>query len=316
MTERMTLKNSSTEDGMHPNTFQEQFCFQSLVGELRQELISFSVVNIILSTTAFLGNFLILVALHKESSLHPPSKLLYRCLAASDLLVGVVSQPLFAAYWMSLVHEEWNLCRNLYDTVHIAGFALCLVSLFTSTAISVDRLLALSLRLRYRQIVTLKRVRIIVAALWLVSGFAGLFYILDPRISFWLGQILTPSCLLISIASYAKIFCNLTHHHALVQDQQASQSNALNIARYKKAVYSAIWVQLALAVCFLPYNIQANVINHSQIYSSHFIVIWGITVVLFFFKSSLNPFLYCWKITGVRKAVKQTITQELCCPRG
>ena len=316
MTERMTLKNSSTEDGMHPNTFQEQFCFQSLVGELRQELISFSVVNIILSTTAFLGNFLILVALHKESSLHPPSKLLYRCLAASDLLVGVVSQPLFAAYWMSLVHEEWNLCRNLYDTVHIAGFALCLVSLFTSTAISVDRLLALSLRLRYRQIVTLKRVRIIVAALWLVSGFAGLFYILDPRISFWLGRILTPSCLLISIASYAKIFCNLTHHHALVQDQQASQSNALNIARYKKAVYSAIWVQLALAVCFLPYNILANVINHSQTYSSHFIVIWGITVVLFFFKSSLNPFLYCWKITGVRKAVKQTITQELCCPRG
>ena len=316
MTERMTLKNSSTEDGMHPNTFQEQFCFQSLVGELRQELISFSVVNIVLSTTAFLGNFLILVALHKESSLHLPSKLLYRCLAASDLLVGVVSQPLFAAYWMSLVHEEWNLCRNLYDAVHIVGFALCLVSLFTSTAISVDRLLALSLRLRYRQIVTLKRVRIIVAALWLVSGFAGLFYILDPRISFWLGRILTPSCLLISIASYAKIFCNLTHHHALVQDQLASQSNALNIARYKKAVYSAIWVQLALAVCFLPYNILANVINHSQTYSSHFIVIWGITVVLFFFKSSLNPVLYCWKITGVRKAVKQTITQELCCPRG
>ena len=67
-------------------------------------------VHILLSLMAFLGNFLILVALHKVSSLHPPSKLLQRCLAITDLLVSIVSQPFIAPYWMSLVHKEWYLC--------------------------------------------------------------------------------------------------------------------------------------------------------------------------------------------------------------
>ena len=78
-----------------------------LVGLQQQQSISFSAVNIFLSITAFLGNSLILVALSRETSLHPPSKLLYRCLATADLLVGLVSQPLDVTYWISLVHEPW-----------------------------------------------------------------------------------------------------------------------------------------------------------------------------------------------------------------
>jgi len=34
-----------------------------------------------------------------------------------------------------------------------------------------------------------------------------------------------------------------------------SQAITLNIARYKKAVYSAMWVQGTLVVCYLPYGI-------------------------------------------------------------
>ena len=76
------------------------------MGEFKPQSISFSVVNILFSITATLGNSLILATLHKESSLHPPSKLLYRCLATTDLLVFLVTQPVAATYWMSLVHEH------------------------------------------------------------------------------------------------------------------------------------------------------------------------------------------------------------------
>ena len=69
-----------------------------LVREFHQESFLFSAVHILLSITAFLGNTLILVVLHKETSLHPPSKLLYRCLATTDLLVGLVNQPLYATF--------------------------------------------------------------------------------------------------------------------------------------------------------------------------------------------------------------------------
>ena len=71
---------------------------------------------------AFLGNFLILAAIHKVSSLHPPSKLLQRCLATIDLLVSIVGQPFIAPYWMSLVHIEWYLCRFAYKATYITAY--------------------------------------------------------------------------------------------------------------------------------------------------------------------------------------------------
>ena len=102
----MMATTNITGSGTYTQTFEILSCSPVRVGELKQKFISFSAVNILLSITAILGNSLILVALHKESSLNPPSKLLYRCLATTDLLVGLVNQPLYAAYWMSVVYEH------------------------------------------------------------------------------------------------------------------------------------------------------------------------------------------------------------------
>ena len=150
----------------HTKSYEELLCSPSLVGGLQQQSICFLAVDILLSITAFAGNFLILVALHKESSLHPPSKLLYCCLATTDLLVGLAFLPISALYWMSVFQEHWSLCRYVRDAAYITAYVLFLVSLMTMTAISVDRLLALLLGLRYKQIVTLKRTYIIVTTFW------------------------------------------------------------------------------------------------------------------------------------------------------
>ena len=170
----MSTANFSS-GGSHTKTFGELLCSPSLVGGLQPQLsICFLAVDILLSITAFAGNSLILVALHKESCLHPPSKLLYRCLATTDLLVGLVVQPLYAAYLISVVQEQWSLCRYAYYAVFITGSVLFLVSLMTMTAISLDRLLALMLGLRYKQIVTLKRTYIIVTTFWVFTLVASL----------------------------------------------------------------------------------------------------------------------------------------------
>ena len=308
-----------TGSGTYTQTFEILSCSPVRVGELKQKFISFSAVNILLSITAILGNSLILVALHKESSLNPPSKLLYRCLATTDLLVGLVNQPLYAAYWMSVVYEHWSFCRYEKDAIVISSYVLCGVSLMTMTAISVDRLLAMLLGLRYKEIVTLRRTYIILAIFWIVSLLSGLFFHLNYRITFWLSFTAAPLCLVISIASYTKIFRAISHHQAQIQDyaqQQPSQPNALIMARYRKAVYSALWVQLVLVVCYVP-NIAVEIVMSLSLKRlSNFIVIRGMANVLVFFNSTLNPFLYCWKISEVRRAVKQTIRQAICYAEG
>ena len=285
------------------------------MGEFKPQSISFSAVNILFSITATLGNSLILATLHKESSLHPPSKLLYRCLATTDLLVGLVTQPIYVTYWMSVVHEHWSLCRYARDANIIPGYALFGVSLLTATAISVDRLLAMLLGLRYKEIVTLRRTYIILAIVWVVCLVAGLSFHLNYRIAFWYTLIGISSCLAISIASYTKIFRALSHHQAQIQDhvhQQSSQLNALNMERYRKAVYSALWVQLALVVCYVPQFTMQIVISLSTKQFPNFFIFPGIANVLLFLNSTLNLFLYCWGISEVRRAVKQTIRQAIC----
>ena len=308
---RMIAANNLTGDGIQMKTLEELVCSPTLTSGSQQPSIHLAVLNIFLSLTAILGNFLILVALRKESSLHPPSKLLYRNLATTDLLVGLVTHPFSVTYRISSIYKQWNLCRYARSAGYLSSYALCGVSLLTMTTISVDRLLALLLGLRYKRIVTLKRTYIIVAAVWVSSGVAALCYILNKRIVFWFLYIIVPLCLVISITAYTKIFHTLCYNKARVQ-QQSSQPNSLNILRYRKAVYRTLSMQLALVVCYAPYIIVESVTARRKTLSSHIVVIRGTVVALLYFNSTLNPFLYCWKISEVRKAVKQTIRQSLC----
>ena len=84
------------------------------------------------------------------------------------------------------------------------------------------------------------------------------------------------------------------------------------MARYRKAVYSALWVQLALVVCYVPRFTVEIMISLSTKRFSNLFILHGMANVLVFFNSTLNPFLYCWKISEVRRAVKQTIRQAIC----
>ena len=87
----MEMKNLT--GGESQQTIAELYCSVEFTGEVHGELVFLSVINTFLSITAFLGNALILVALHKDTSVHPPSKLLYCNLAITDLVLVSLSSP-------------------------------------------------------------------------------------------------------------------------------------------------------------------------------------------------------------------------------
>ena len=295
-------------------TFEQLMCSGGLTAGIHGQLTFILVLNIFLSIAAFLGNALILAALHKESSLHPPSKLLLSSLATTDLCVGLISEALAVTFWMSVVNEHWNICYYLLLARFQTDFIFIAVSLLTLTAISVDRLLALLLGLRYRQVVTLKRTYVFVITSWVVSTAFSAIHFWNIQITMWYAVIVISLCLVTSIFSYTKIFLNLRHRQNQVQGQtqQPNQTNPLNIARYRKAVSSALWLQLTLVACYLPQGIAMTLIANSVL-SASVLLAYQYTVTLVYLNSSLNPILYCWKIDEVRQAVKHTIRQMFCC---
>ena len=314
----MTIYQNITENA-EEKTYERLFCSQEITAGIRGYLIFISAFNVLLAICSSLGNILILIALHKATTLHAPSKLFLRSLATTDLLVGVISEPLTVTYWMSAVRKRQDDCYNALFTSFIASYLLCGMSLLTLTAISVDRLLALTLGLRYRQVVTVKKACACVIMFWIVSITCSAMYAQNVRITIWYSHIVIPVSFFTSVSSYTKIFWELHRQEIqvrgnIIQRVQSSNSSSapLNISQYRKGVSSVIWLQVAVAVCYLPHGIITALWTYSG-QSSAIIVLRQLTLTLVYFNSTLNPLLYCWKISEVRQLVKELLRRSFCC---
>ena len=301
-----------TGDVNQKTAYEDIFCSAELSGGTQNQMICLSVLNILMAIIAFLGNILILAALHKVSCLHAPSKLLLRNLTTTDLCVGILTEPLTVIYWIFVARKQWNMCRYTTAALVVTGNTLCAASLLTSTAISVDRLLALLLGLRYRQVVTLKRARVSITVFWVVSILnLPMFVWINPVSSRYIRFTGSALCLVTSSYCYAKIFLTLRHRQHRVQSnnvqREQSQTITPNIARYRKTVSSALWVQLTLFICYLPNGVVVFLKMKNTLNSATYLA-WQVTLTLVY----LNSILYCWKIREVRQAVKETIRQMFC----
>ena len=282
--------------------------------------IAITAVNIVFSITASLGNILILIALRKVTSIHPPTKLLFQCLAITDLGVGLISQPLMATLMLLVDNIDIKIWKVLFFYLSWSlSIAFCGVSVFTSTALSVDRLLALLLGLGYRHVVTLKRVRAVLACGCLASLLIVLVWNqFGGKTARIIIIIYLTLCLIISLFSYTKIVLRLRQHQSSVRDNaQQGQANTggspLNLERYKRTVVSVALVQLALVICYFPFTIFNTLIHLTDIHPSICFLLDFTSTTLLFLNSSLNPFLYCWRIKEIRQAVKATIRRFCAC---
>ena len=346
-------------------------------------LTSLLAFNIILSFIASLGNVLILLTLYKVSFLHPVTKLLFACLATTDLCVGLFSQPLFVANMIlniDLANTDLGILSQMNEVVFISSNVLCGVSVLISTAISVDRLLVLLLRLKYRQVVTLKRAQVVILLCWVTAVSCGLVHVWSQTISQIFVLVIGLVSLVTSVFCHVKIYLRLQGNQATVEDSfGGGQSNEdeevgggkkgagrateegvgettgagrdteeeagagvegtgratdekslragtakvspkrriqervrLNIVQYKKVVSSIFWLQLTLVACYAPF-ITVSLLRHTVLSGKTIQGLWLFTATLVYSNSSLNPFLYCWKIREVRMAVKNTAKAFCCC---
>jgi len=290
----------------------EEFHFPQFLTE-QKENITVPAINILLSITAFLGNALIIASKGVIHSL--PSKLLLGCLASTNLCVGLFVQPLYVNVLLSSKcpkHCYYSLLL-LDSTVLI----FCGVSLMTLTAISMDRLLAVLLRLRYRQVITLWRVCAFAVTIWLlnIANAIILHYILLYGLG--ISSAVAILCIIVSPCCYMKIYRTLYHHQAQIQHQvHQGQPNGgeipLNTARYRRTVSSMIWVQISLVACYLPFGAVAGLLV-TGIHTPLPITVQA-TITLIMFNSTLNPLLYCWKMQEIKQAAKNTISNYVAFP--
>ena len=277
-----------------------------------------SVTDFILSFTASMSNILLLVALCKVRSLHPPTKLLFRCLSVADFLSGFLNLVVSIQILISPGPNKGGSTYTGYlfhygSLVFNLSLVFYMTSIEVSTILCVDRLLALLLGLRYKEIVTLFRVRLAVTANVLKTVFiAGLVqWLSNINITIIFTVLVLVISITTSVASYVKIFLVLRKRQTQVRDNQIQPANnqavnGINMARYKMAVSNVGWIQFTSVVCY-GFFIVVIALEGSYYFE---IGVNGRIMVSLVLNAALNPMVYFWKIAEVRQAMKNTVVQS------
>ena len=300
-----------------------QFCSYKL-GELEQlvqhygtSALAFCVMNFVFSLVATLGNLSVIHALWKASSISATIKKFFLSLAFSDLAVGLFVQLMYGVIIAAVLRMAANgdytfdlLCPTSLTVFHFSMFLLACASFLNLTAIAVDRLLAISLHLRYQELVTSKRVVMALMSLWFTSVAVASLYSSLPShndvvigITGFLGTLVTT-------VSYIRIYKVVRYHQNQIHSLQQLNAQATELLREKKIAFNTLCVYVVFLACYLP-NSFAKICLSTNRSRLSFLLADYITVFLVLLNSSLNPIVYCWRYREIRNIAFITLKKIL-----
>ena len=272
-----------------------------------------AVLNSLFSVTAVCGNAFIIIVIWRREVLHVPSNILLCCLAISDLVVGLISQPAFVIYKVAEIKGYFDVYCAARMFMSCSGRFFSGVSLFTLCAISVDRYLALKLHLRYTAVVTVTRVLATVIGLWLLCATnIGLSFAMRNNSH---SNVMRTVFLLISFfvtaVAYMKVFQIVRRHRHQIHEQFKLTAHfhgrsAVEVARHEKSAVTMLYVLGAFLLCYVPF-LGTVIAQTVQGYTLSVKIAGEYTSTLVFMSSSLNPAIYCWRIREIRRAAESTI---------
>ena len=262
--------------------------------------------NAVFSLITSTGNFIILRVIWKTQELHSPSFMLLLCLSASDLLVGLICQPFYVAYQIAELSDNYGAYCILRMTQNVSSWTTAGVSLLILSCVSVDRLLALTLHLRYRTIVTVHRVLFVACFLWTGCITAVLLkvwirnWIIIPLV------VLLISFLVTAASTFQIVQIVRKHQRQIKQQQRNIQMNTVNALKCRRSAVTALYIYGLFLFFYVPFcsTLFAEALFG---YTLKVKIAYDYTTTAVFVNSSLNPFLYCWRIKEIRHAVKTAL---------
>ena len=266
------------------------------------------VVSSIFALTSVLGNGTIMFVIWKEKDLHSPAFTLLFCLAVADVLVGLISQPSFVAFKTAELLRQYNVYCNLRLIQFFFGWIIGSVSYVILSAISIDRLLALSLHLRYNSIVTVARVTKLVIVIWLLISIvtASKIWLGDKWVVFPLVMKVF-SILTTAFCTYKIFHIARKHLKQINTETQAANhmnSRAVEVVKCKNSAVTVIYMYVVMLAFYLPFLV-VMVVESVRGVTSSVQLSYDLVTTFVFLNSSVNPIIYCWRMKQVRSAVKK-----------
>ena len=264
---------------------------------------------------AIVGNAVVLIAIYRTKTLQTISNFFIASLAAADMVVGILLNPLLSAKTVifSYRNPDRPIRGSVFDKVEdFAWIQAVVATTFGLTAISVDRYIAVNFGLRYDALSTLKHCALATASVWITSlVFASVRLFIDnpDYLSIlWLvmGVITCIIPFIIITFCYMQIFKAAKHQVQRIKHEN-SLTHSYGFRRkntqvsHAKTAYTIAIVIVLFIVLWAPSLITAVVqvsLAGSQMPKNQVIftklerVAWPWVSFVAYLSSAVNPWIY------------------------
>ena len=267
--------------------------------------ISIIAINTPFAMFAIFSNIVIIITVYKTRELRIPANILLCCLALTDLMVGLVTQPLFIA-WRVMLHFSSTICSSgLLHNLYEAFLYLCTGGSFLCLAyLSTDRSMAVSRPLQYRANVTTNQTVRNMAILWAIwIGFIVLRYVGIDENS---NQIITSviAGLLFIYLLVVQVVLMVYLKRNTIHSLHSGENSALIVyRRERRCAVTIVYIFLALLFFLLPAVLVQVITGFSSSNQSKTEMNFAISALLI--NSSANPLIYFWRSKDMRKAARR-----------
>ena len=268
--------------------------------------------NLVTCPFIILMNALVITAIKTKPRLQTTYNVLLASLAATDLMVGVVSQPIFIAQEIFLLSGAslQEYCTLYSKTIYVF-LVPCIASLFKLALLSTERYVVIKYSLRYQTIVTKRRLMVAVASGWVISVAPLILRLNIETVS--LSKVIFFATIISSIVVI--VYCQTAvyfvsrRHMIQIKAQQMTQEAKANFLEERKALKTTSIIIGFLFMSYLPGILYGALKYAFSFFNSQRQTIWlPFATSCILMNSFFNPIIYCWRNKNLRKALLEFLS--------
>ena len=284
-----------------------------------------SLLSVILGTVLCLlitvGNLIIItaVAVDPLKKLRSPFNYFVVNLAVADLIVGIISMPIGIYHHSQEYLGKKSTFRLFEKFFHMSLFTSLTASLLCLITLSVDRYIAITHAVKYRNNVAWKKCWIGSFIIWILSLSLPFVYIKTGYIDFLMIYINTAVVIaaVTLIMIYIRLFKFLQAQIQKMKDITKTTTNEKSMLEMKRKFQQKrvtrvfLWVLILFLACYFPGAIVVYVLQLCTECTCEVIHITrDIAFYLITINSCMNPFVYAFKNKHYKQAAYEIWTRS------
>ena len=309
------------------------WCYKKVCPPQSQTFLATTIVtatiDFIAAPIATIGNIIVLVLAWKFRSLREPCYMCVISLAVTDLLVGLIVQPVHAVFRI-ISYLQMNNCPLRFTYV-FGSYLVFNLTIFNVALISIDRCIAVTKPYLYPDIATKRNYSIVISLMWVCLIVTTLVQRIIPLyFTVFLQAVMIVVPFVIILICYSVIYLVVLGHRRRIIKQTSSvlmrkhsvkskiantsvvtytDSKQLAVSPLKqkknKRPNTSVVIIIAVMICYTP---QVILWIYRGIFGGkivHFFLVdtWLDTIV--FINSTMNPLIYCYRLPDFRAAFRR-----------